>query len=558
MISVKCPECGKDLSDKAVMCPKCGCPIKQRQEIIKEINQEIIRKSNEKQKNKIKKRKHPIVEKCFLVMGLLVIMVGYFCFFSPMKKFERYIKRGDIKKAQELFKRDITGNKNSVDQAYVIACDALDAAIEKYNKQEEDLDYTNISKFIVENFREEDITQYTTRFEKLVKSKDNYNAGMIEKANKKYVDAINKFKFVDEEDEHYEKAKEEEQQCKSEKKKEILDKIEEQLGSAIQNSKDISNSKDIQLEINRIGFLNEDEEVLNKLNELQEMVKNYVIKSAKALGKKKKYIEACQMITMDIPADMQKLDEVKKAKEQIQNDMIKWVMKKTDEYEEKEKYTKAVEFIASYVEYDKNQKLNNKLKKLKSKEKKVIVEEFEEITKQLNITYNKSLSDEEEKLYNVTYLGYDFSDLAKKIHAYADADVWVGSDDKYVSLDVQVGCMEKREYYFEDVYPDKIRFVMNDFMVMYDLESAYSTLDIDLEEECGLTTNEIVQLIAEMSKNEKVTIEFYETDEYGDELIGSCVLESDEIRQLAVISRFYVLLNKYDYLYDSFFTSAGV
>lgn len=27
MAMIKCPECGKDISDKAAACPNCGCPI---------------------------------------------------------------------------------------------------------------------------------------------------------------------------------------------------------------------------------------------------------------------------------------------------------------------------------------------------------------------------------------------------------------------------------------------------------------------------------------------------------------------------------------------------
>lgn len=27
MALIKCPECGKDISDKAVACPNCGCPL---------------------------------------------------------------------------------------------------------------------------------------------------------------------------------------------------------------------------------------------------------------------------------------------------------------------------------------------------------------------------------------------------------------------------------------------------------------------------------------------------------------------------------------------------
>ena len=28
MALIKCPECGKEISDKAKTCPNCGCPIK--------------------------------------------------------------------------------------------------------------------------------------------------------------------------------------------------------------------------------------------------------------------------------------------------------------------------------------------------------------------------------------------------------------------------------------------------------------------------------------------------------------------------------------------------
>lgn len=30
MALIKCPECGKDISDKATTCPNCGCPIFQK------------------------------------------------------------------------------------------------------------------------------------------------------------------------------------------------------------------------------------------------------------------------------------------------------------------------------------------------------------------------------------------------------------------------------------------------------------------------------------------------------------------------------------------------
>ena len=29
MALIKCPECGKEISDQATACPNCGCPVKQ-------------------------------------------------------------------------------------------------------------------------------------------------------------------------------------------------------------------------------------------------------------------------------------------------------------------------------------------------------------------------------------------------------------------------------------------------------------------------------------------------------------------------------------------------
>ena len=31
MALINCPECGKEISDKAVSCPNCGCPITELQ-----------------------------------------------------------------------------------------------------------------------------------------------------------------------------------------------------------------------------------------------------------------------------------------------------------------------------------------------------------------------------------------------------------------------------------------------------------------------------------------------------------------------------------------------
>ena len=45
MSLIKCTECGQMVSDKAQICPSCGCPVS---EIIKEINKDILKETNKK------------------------------------------------------------------------------------------------------------------------------------------------------------------------------------------------------------------------------------------------------------------------------------------------------------------------------------------------------------------------------------------------------------------------------------------------------------------------------------------------------------------------------
>ena len=35
MALIKCEECGKEISDRAVACPNCGCPVEHKKQIVK-------------------------------------------------------------------------------------------------------------------------------------------------------------------------------------------------------------------------------------------------------------------------------------------------------------------------------------------------------------------------------------------------------------------------------------------------------------------------------------------------------------------------------------------
>ena len=82
MALIKCSECGADISEKATVCPKCGCPI--------DITKKIIL---DEKKNKIKKLS-VIVICSVCVIGL--ILVGYNIFLyntTPAKKAERIVRK---------------------------------------------------------------------------------------------------------------------------------------------------------------------------------------------------------------------------------------------------------------------------------------------------------------------------------------------------------------------------------------------------------------------------------------------------------------------------------
>ena len=56
MEKIKCPECKKKLSAKAVMCPKCGCPLSDMQKS-KDTTVEAILDEYNNEKTKINKNR---------------------------------------------------------------------------------------------------------------------------------------------------------------------------------------------------------------------------------------------------------------------------------------------------------------------------------------------------------------------------------------------------------------------------------------------------------------------------------------------------------------------
>lgn len=98
MALIKCPECGKEISDKAGRCPHCGYPIDQRIDPDLEVLQQ---NSIEEQQNKIigQKPKKKKSKKIVIIAGVLIAIIAigtgvYFAVTADSRKYDR---------AQELY-----------------------------------------------------------------------------------------------------------------------------------------------------------------------------------------------------------------------------------------------------------------------------------------------------------------------------------------------------------------------------------------------------------------------------------------------------------------------
>jgi hypothetical protein len=99
MSLIKCPECGKDMSDKAPSCPSCGCPIDvviaERQRIKKEA--EIKKQQEETEKAVGKKYKRQVLSFFGLLAAIVIVIAGYSIINAP----PRYDATDILKEAEE-------------------------------------------------------------------------------------------------------------------------------------------------------------------------------------------------------------------------------------------------------------------------------------------------------------------------------------------------------------------------------------------------------------------------------------------------------------------------
>lgn len=120
MALINCPECGKEISDKAEACIHCGCPIKLKTESIEKSDTEEINKHNTIQMLKGNKKS--------LYLGIGIIAVCLLLLFIPKlqndKEYCEGLKWGTSLKTVEKKYPDLTYNSDG--NYYFNLVDSLD------------------------------------------------------------------------------------------------------------------------------------------------------------------------------------------------------------------------------------------------------------------------------------------------------------------------------------------------------------------------------------------------------------------------------------------------
>ena len=106
MAIIECPECHKEVSDKANACPNCGCPLVSKEDK----SQEIINIANEKVDDAKKKRK---VTFGIIIIFASLIIVGIIAFIS--------IRSVSLKKAEDLATQQAATHQAATKQAEAIS-----------------------------------------------------------------------------------------------------------------------------------------------------------------------------------------------------------------------------------------------------------------------------------------------------------------------------------------------------------------------------------------------------------------------------------------------------
>jgi len=520
---IKCPDCGKDVSLRASVCPNCGCPISKGKGGKKKVSARIL-----------------IRGAAFGVIALVMFcLVAYVVakLNSPLSKMERCLDKNQIAEAQSILNQKIKDSEEKK-KAQKIALSSLDRQIDAYFEDEGNQEkYKAVLDFVHKNFKDADTTKAEKRATDIQSSKKAYASAEKAMKSEEYGKALNYYKNVAEEDGLYSEAQSKMKDCRAGIKRKLTEEIDAQLNSkepSLASVREIMDEED---------SLKEDSDIVGKVKELEKKVTEYTVNQAKELSGRKKYLEAFGKLNQ-VPQSFRTDQMVREASKGISSDMVKWATASANGYIKKKQFERAEDLLYKYKAHDTGDTLSSKLSAVRKRAKKYNIAKFKKLKSQLTIKY-----DSMDKAYEVVNKGYStkYINVGRNINIEARAMVYKGgkynnfhllagfTQDEWIFTDIiKFSAGKKREAYavsYTDRYTDVGYGQITEWMYIDDLDQSLSP-DMD-------------KLVPEITTSKKTVIRF-SGDGNGSR---NHVITNKEKNNIKVVKRFCDMLDKYDYLY---------
>lgn len=525
---IECPDCGGMVSINAKVCIHCG-------RSMGEINSKDAKHSTKvRSKHRTAKIGIAIAIVCILLIGSIIL---YAHFNSPTAKMTNYLEKGDIQKAQAIFDDELE-NKKNLSKTQKQAFKALDYTLKQYTgNSEKDKNYTNVLDFITKNFSS------TDEIETLIDSKEAFKTGKNYARLKNYDLAIKSYSQVIKEDELYNDAQQEIQNCQDDFKDKIIAEIDKQL------SLDNPTIEAVQKDIDSYDFLQKDSDVKKKLSSLKEEIKQKTFIRVNELAEKQEYQLALDLLKARIPSNMAEDKEIQTFKKDLVSKFINWTNTESDKYIEKGRYDKAISLLKSCEVYDNEKILADKTKEVNAKFKQINIKKFKKLKKTLTIKYDSVNRD-----YTVVNKGYsvDYINLSSTINIEARASI--NKQEKTVDFSLVAGFAQE-----DWIFTDAISIVAGKYKDVYmvDYLDRYTQVDYGMISEWMyfedlLSTGEVLNnsggldmLLNNITTSKKATMRFSGKGHGSRDHI----ITNGEKENIKNVRQFCDMLEKYEYLY---------
>lgn len=197
MALIKCPECGKEISDKAGKCPHCGYPIEEIESTVeKETDKEEVLDNNKETHKKKKTLNKKVIITISAIIGAAVIGAGAYMIKTAdarmYKQAKQLYNEADYKSALEKFKKieDYENSKELIEKCeYNLSPDGQ-FLITFVNGLEERWDYSKTDR---SDLSEKEILEKSIQIEldKLDKLDNNFKDEKLATYYQSYCDVLN-------------------------------------------------------------------------------------------------------------------------------------------------------------------------------------------------------------------------------------------------------------------------------------------------------------------------------------------------------------------------------